>query len=60
MQKFGVFPKSILTSVDTACAPQVKVKELSNAKTDAQIIGDLFASIYWECSLSHSGTPGAV
>lgn len=30
--------------------PQVKVKELNNAKTDPKIMEDLFASTYWECS----------
>lgn len=45
--------------MEGASAPQVKVEELSDAKTDPQIMEDLFASTYWECSLSHSGTPEA-
>lgn len=53
------FPKSLCSSVEGASAPQVKVEELSDAKTDPQIMEDLFASTYWECSLSHSGTPEA-
>lgn len=51
MQKFGVFPGAYKLLWADPAPPQVKVKELNDAKTDPKIMEDLFASTYWESSL---------